>query len=111
VHAQDGMLFVYRPEAVKPILDSDPAFYRPNGESDLQAIVKVSKTGQNGELLGYGARSLHAPGSVGVTILSKDNVVFTFFSSNAQTAGFFGAERAKDIIDYLDIPIRYQIEA
>jgi len=36
-------LFVFRPTAVRPILDGDPQFYRPNGEDDLAAIARVSE--------------------------------------------------------------------
>jgi hypothetical protein len=63
VRAKNGILYVWRAEAVKPLLDADPAFYRPNQETDFEAIVRVSETGMNGELLGYGARHiLHRPG-------------------------------------------------
>ncbi|MFN0079613.1 MAG: hypothetical protein ACKVY0_24380 [Prosthecobacter sp.] len=74
VRAKNGILYVWRGEAVKPILDADRAFYRPNNETDFEAIVRVSETGINGELLGYGARHiLHRPG-VRVIIFAPDHV-------------------------------------
>jgi hypothetical protein len=47
VVSRDGMLFVFRPEAVTLILDSDPGFYRHAGESVIDSIVRVSGQGMN----------------------------------------------------------------
>lgn len=40
----------------------------------------ISRSGQNGELLGYGARSLDAQGAVSVRIFDDDAELFAFFA-------------------------------
>lgn len=81
VKARGGMLFVYRPEVIRPILDSDPAFYRHKGESDLASIVRVSESSENGELLGYGARHMAVRPSWHVRIYRGESLLLYFFVS------------------------------
>lgn len=78
VLARDGMLFVFRPEVVEAILDSDPAFYRKAGESPEDSIVRVSLSSMNGELLGYGARHILERPAHHVRIY-KDNLLLLYF--------------------------------
>ena len=112
VHVDESSgLYVFRPEAVRPILDADPAFYRPQGESDIEAIVRASLAGENGDLLGYGARNWAVPQGAKVTILDRAETLFVFFVSDPDRAEFWAAERLRDIIDYRpDLALRYEIE-
>lgn len=75
VHAVDNHLYVYRHEVVRRILDADLEFYRPNGEDDLAAIARASQAGNNGELLGYGARNYFEPQGARVTITNTEGFV------------------------------------
>ncbi len=100
VHAQDGMLFIYRPEAVHPILDADPAFYRRKGESDLAAIARVSAVGMNGDLLGYGARSMTVRPAHAVRIFRGSALLLYYFVStpDEKLAARFARDRALDFV-------------
>ena len=82
IHSRDGMVFVYRSEAVRKIMDSDPSFYRREGESDLDSIVRVSKDYENGELLGYGARNMMARPAYEVRLFKGDGLLLYFFVSS-----------------------------
>lgn len=109
IDASDAGLLVFRRDLVGPILDSDPAFYRPHGEDDLSAIRDLSRTGQNGELLGYGARSLDAQGAVQIRIFNDDAELFAFFASDPRVAEFHARERLLDIATYLNEDLFYSI--
>jgi hypothetical protein len=109
IDATDAGLLVFRRDVIGPILDSDPAFYRPHGEDDLSTVRNVSRTGQNGELLGYGARSIDAPGAVSVQIFNDDAELFTFFVSDPRTAEFHARERLLDIATYINEDLSYSI--
>jgi hypothetical protein len=100
VVSRDGMLFVFRPEAVTPILDSDPEFYRHAGESVIDSISRVSGQGMNGELLGYGARHMLETPSHEVRIFKGDELVLYFFISNhnENIAEKIAGERANDFV-------------
>ena len=102
-------LIVFRKEKVREILDADPAFYRPNGEDDLTAIDRVCASGNNGELLGYGARNWFKPHGARVTITGLNDVLFMFFVSNPREARYFARERVRDIASYTLMPIEYDI--
>jgi hypothetical protein len=110
IHAVRDNLYIYRPKALQMLLDADPSFYRPGKQTDLEAIVRVSERDENGELLGYGARSVDEPGSVGVTLRGSEGIYYTFFASNPERAEHYGRERAKDISDYLNLPVDYLID-
>jgi hypothetical protein len=110
VHAAGGNLLIYRPEIVRPILDSDSTFYRPNGEDDFAAIARVSAEGNNGELLGYGARNYFEPQGARVTLTTESGLRYMFFVSKPEMAEAFAVERAQDIADYTDGPVNIDIE-
>ena len=107
IDASDAGLLVFRRDLVRPILDSDAAFYRPHGEDDLSAVRNVSRIGQNGELLGYGARSLDAQGAVQIRIFNDDAELFAFFASDLRGAEFHARERLLDIATYLNDDLSY----
>lgn len=109
VHAAGDNLLIYRTEIVRPILDADPAFYRPTGEDDLAAIAGVSAAGQNGELLGYGARNWAVPHGVRVLLSNPEGLRYMFFVSNPELAAQFARERAADIEDYTGLPVNIEI--
>ena len=102
-------LVVFRPEKVRIILDADSEFYRPNGEDDVTAIDRVCASGNNGELLGYGARNWFEPHGARVTITGPDGVLFMFFVSNPRDALYFARERLRDIASYTLLPLEYDI--
>ena len=102
-------LVVFRPEKIRPILDADTAFYRPGGEDDLAAIERVCASGDNGELLGYGARNWFEPHGARVTLSGPDGVMFMFFVSNPHEAEFYALERLRDIASYTLLPLEYDI--
>lgn len=110
MRANQGGVFVYRPEIIQPILDSDPAFYRPKGEDDLASITRVSISGDNGELLGYGARNRFITHGAKVTISDECGVLFMFFVSDPLKAELYADARMKDITDYTGQALTYTIE-
>ncbi|MEA3209615.1 MAG: hypothetical protein QOE70_2672 [Chthoniobacter sp.] len=103
-------LLIYRPNIVRPILDSDAAFYRPNGEHDFAAITRVAAAGEQGELLGYGARNYFEPQGALVTITTESGIIYMFFVSNPDMAEAFARERALDIQDYTAAPVNVSID-
>lgn len=106
----DGQhLFVFRPENIEPILASDPGFYRSNGELVWEAIVRVSPE-NNGELLGYGARSM-AAGDVQVIIHAADDPrrIFAGFHGDSRNVETFALDRLREIADYTGEPLTYTI--
>lgn len=102
-------LLVFQPDVVEPILDSDAAFYRPRGESVLSAIRDLSRIGDNGELLGYGARSSDAPGAVQIRIFNDEAELFAVFMSAPSVAEFHARERLLDIATYVNDDLSYSI--
>lgn len=110
VKALPSGLVIFCEEKVRPILDADPGFYRPNGEDVLEAIHQVCASGENGELLGYGARNWFEPQGARVTIRNFDRVVSMFFVSNPADAEYFARERLSDIATYTGERMRYAIE-
>jgi len=78
VQLRHGHLYVYNPDAAQAIIDADPAAYP--GETLADKIQKASIAGTNGDLLGYGARTMLEPGRVLVQIFEGDTPVFGFFS-------------------------------
>ncbi len=82
VEARDGMLFIYRPDAIIPIINSDLQFYRPHGETVLDSIARISKDGRNGELLGYGAKSILDRPAYKVEIYKGNDLALYFFTSS-----------------------------
>jgi hypothetical protein len=100
VKSIDGTLFVYRPEAVRPILDTDPEFYRRGEETDLDSIIRVSSTAENGQLLGYGARTILDRPAHEVRLYKGDDLLLYFFVSSADEnmAAGIANDRAGDFI-------------
>jgi len=98
IDCRNGFLYIYRPEAVIPILDSDLGFYRRKGESDFDSIARVSEEHSNGELLGYGARSMMERPAQEVKIYKGDHLILYFFVSapGYKEAAYFANERALD---------------
>lgn len=111
IGADAAGLVVFQPHVVRPILDSDTAFYRPHDESDLPAVLRVSRAGMNGELLGYGARSSDASGAVRVRIFDDDGELFAVFMSDPRGAEFHARERLLDIATYIGADLSYTIDA
>lgn len=109
VEAAEGHLLIYRPEIVRPILDSDAAFYRRAGENDAAAIARLSAAGENGELLGYGSRNFLDPKGARVLVTTETGVGYMWFISKPELAEIFAAERAQDIQDYTGLPVNIQI--
>lgn len=113
VVARDGMLFVYRPESVQPIIDSDLQFYRIDSESLLDSISRVSAAGRNGELLGYGARDTLTRPAHAVTILRGNQTVLYYFISDPDPvhAAKFAKSRATDFVRAFGWKgVRFEIE-
>jgi hypothetical protein len=100
IRSRNGTIYVYRDEAVSPILDDDPAFYRPNGEDDFEAIVRVSERSENGELLGYGARSIMERPGHEVRIFKGERLLLYYFVSSPDRAKAmkFANDRSVDFI-------------
>ena len=109
VHSLNSGIVVFRPERVRPILDDDQEFYRPNGETDLAAVQRVCAAGENGELLGYGARNWAEPHGARVTISDEESVLFMFFVSNPTDAEYYARERLRDIASYTLLSLKYNI--
>jgi hypothetical protein len=109
IDAGDAGLLVFQPEVIVPILNADPDFYRPQGGSVLAAIRRVCRNAQNGELLGYGARTIDAPGAVPVRIFDDEANLFAFFKSYPRVAEFHARERVLDIATYIDADVLYSI--
>lgn len=109
IDASDAGLLVFQPDVITPILNSDPTFYRPHGESILSAVREVTRNANNGELLGYGARSVDAPGAVPVRIFNDEAELFAFFMSDPRVAHFHARERLLDIATYIDADLLYSI--
>jgi hypothetical protein len=109
VDATDAGLLVFQPDVITPIVNSDTTFYRSHGESVLSAVRRVSRMGNNGELLGYGARSIDAPGSVPVRIFSEEAELFASFMSDPRLANLHARERLLDIATYIEIDLWYSI--
>ncbi len=89
----DGNLYAYRPEVIQQIIDADPTAYP--GKNLFDKIQQATLADTNGDLLGYGARTLNEPGKVRVEIFDGDQPVFGF-RSTAENAEEFGRERAED---------------
>jgi hypothetical protein len=109
IDANDAGLLIFQPEIVRPLLDSDPAFYRPQGEGILEAVINVCRIGFNGELLGYGARSFDAVAAVPVRIFNEDGDLFTLFMSDPRVAEFHARERLLDVATYIHADLNYII--
>ncbi len=97
VQSRDGMLFIYQKEPVRIILDSDPEFYRPGGESDIDAIARVSANGVNGELLGYGARSILDRPAHQVRIFKGNDILMYYFVSDPDPKHAAGFAKARTL--------------
>ena len=95
-------LFIFRPEVIRPVLLSDTAFYgRP--EADVLPVVRrLARSGENGELLGYGARSLTTRGAVRVQITDQEGEVFMGFLAEPDKATASAAARGEDIAAVCD---------
>lgn len=105
--AKEG-LFVYRPACIHSIRQTDPKFYRLSDETEFGTIRRLSRLGENGELLGYGARSFLTPGAARVRIFSGvDGGVFMYFGSMPEQAERFTRKRSLDIAAYLDEAVAY----
>lgn len=98
VRAKNGMLFIYRPEAVKPILQADPGFYLHPGDSLIASIARVSESAENGELLGYGARHIAVRPCFDVRIYLGESLLLYFFvsSPDEEAAARIANERTQD---------------
>ena len=100
VVSRDGVILIYKETSVIPILDSDPTFYRLAEESIEDSIARVSIAGMNGELLGYGARSILSRPAYRVEIYKGTNLELYFFvsSPDRDLAVQAAHERMKDFV-------------
>jgi hypothetical protein len=104
---KDGHLYVYRPEAVQPIIDAHPELYP--GVDLFDKIHRATEAGTNGELLGYGARSMIEPGLVRVEVKDGEQVVFGFLS-RPEAAEEFARARALDFNQAYGREFTYRIK-
>lgn len=109
IDASNTGLLIFHADVIAPILNSDPTFYRSRGESIISAVRKVTRMGNNGELLGYGARSVDAPGAVPVRIFNDEAELFAFFMSEPDAAEFHARERLLDIATYIEADLSFSI--
>jgi len=109
IDASDAGLLIFQPDVITPILNSDPTFYRPHGESIISAVRRVTRMRNNGELLGYGARSVDAPGAVPVRIFNDEAALFAFFMSDPAAAELHARERLLDIATYIEADLSFSI--
>lgn len=89
----DGHLLAYQPDAVRQIVDANPENYP--GKSLFDKVLNATLAGTNGDLLGYGARTMLEPDRVLVQIMDGDTPVCGFFS-RAAVADQFAAQRTLD---------------
>lgn len=101
---------MFRPDVVSAILDSDPSFYRPAGEDVFPAVRRATRMQMNGDLLGYGARSLRTLGAARVTIRGNGAVILVYFVSVPKAAIRSAEARTEDLTTVLDEAIEMVIE-
>jgi SPP1 gp7 family putative phage head morphogenesis protein len=106
---REGHLIIYRPEVVKRILDSDTAFYRPNGENDEAAIWRAVMNDEQGELMGYGARTLFDPQTVSIRLFTGDGHLIAGFRAPRDAAEILANDRGLDYARQLGRSVRYLI--
>lgn len=104
----DGLL-IFQPDVVGPILESDRDFYRPHQENVLTAVRRITGARDNGDLLGYGGRSVNASGAVRVRIFDDNANLFASFVSLPQVAAFYARERLLDIATLTGVDLSYSI--
>ena len=104
--ADDGHLFAYRPEIIQAIIDADPAAYP--GPTLFAKIHEATLAGDNGELLGYGARSMLDANIVLVEIMDGETTVFGFYS-RAAGADQIAAQRTLDFSQAYGRAFSYEI--
>ena len=107
--AREGHLIVYRPESVRAILDSDPAFYRPAGEDDAAAMWKACLEDAQGELMGYGARTLSGARQVTVQFTTRSGLLLAGFRAPLESAVDLARERGLDYERGLGEPVMFYI--
>lgn len=110
IDASDAGLLIFQPDVITPILNSDPVFYRPHGESIMSAVRKVTRMRSNGELLGYSARSVDTPGAPCRSASSTTRPNCSRSSCpNPGVAEFHARERLLDIATYIKADLSYSI--
>jgi len=102
-------LVVYRPEAIARVFDSDPAFYRPNGEDDAAALRLAIENHSLGELLGYGQRTHFDPGAVRVEFLVGQHI-FAAFLTRPELAADLARSRVAEYASFLEKKVRFEIK-
>lgn len=107
VRAEAGHLYIYRPDIIDRVISQDPNSYP--GATLADRIHRASVAGDNGILLGYGAKSMFAEGSVLVQVFDAQGKTVTSFRSMPQAAHESGAERAKDFIEFFGRPFHYRV--
>jgi len=100
VAAEAGHLLAYRQPEVRAVLAADQENFYPRKAEVESVIWWAVKTGQCGELLGYGARSLASPGTVRVLIVEAETVL-AGFRTPQRHARQFAEARAFDYSFYL----------
>ncbi len=106
---RDGHLYVFRPSVVQKIIDRDPSSYP--GERLLDKIHMATILSENGELLGYGARSAISPETAFVKTYDVENKrTILSFRARKELAAAVGAERARDYSFYLKRKFQVDID-
>lgn len=100
VAAQAGHLIAYSEPYVRAVLAADLDNFYPRKANVESAIWWAVKTGQCGELLGYGARSLGSPDTVRV-LIAEGEIVIAGFRAPQRSAQKFAEARAFDYSFYL----------
>lgn len=98
VVSREGMLFIFRPETLELAMRLDRSSRRRAGESQIDSVVRISKAGPNGHLLGYGARSMdQRPAHRVRTLKARKHILYAFVShADPALASKFASERAVD---------------
>ena len=105
----DSGIAIFRPERIHSIFETDPGFYRTPGGDLMATINGLCACGDNGALLGYGARNWSVPPGVRVIIRDRQRLLFMFFVSHPAEASRFARERLMDIASYTGQQFYYEI--
>jgi hypothetical protein len=99
VLAENGHLYAYRPEIIRQYIDSS---YK--GKSLFDKIRNASETSRDGELLGYGGRTMNFSTERKVLILDENGKTVLGFYAPKDRAASAGASRALDFQIYTERP-------
>ena len=107
VAATDGHVFAFDPETVRAITTADPQFYGDG--TVLEQIQRVTATEENGELLGYGARSWSEPGAVRLLVKNAAGKTITGFYTRPGLARIYGDAAVRDLGETLGEKLTWKL--